>query len=143
MAFMGGSNSTKLSDEDRQTIQAWGWNLSEEEMLLVANNLSEMRLSSTADWSAGRCVMVKVNRFDSFGKAGIRVGDVIAAINGEALVDEPSFALALCRLGVGAKPVLKISRGAESLDVTMELLKKNLNFAIDEIQVQFERKISP
>ena len=118
--------------------------LSTTDKQLIEKALNEIRITSSAVWSPGYCQMTKVNKFDSFGKAGIRERDIVYAIDGEALTDETAFLLTLGRLGVGAKPVFRVRRGNQDLDITVELLKRReLRFDIDEQQVDLERKIAP
>jgi predicted metalloprotease with PDZ domain len=107
--------------------------------------INEIRIASEAEWGAnGTCVMVKMNKFDSLGKAGIQEGDEILAINGVALAGVGSFMSILGQLGVGAKPAFRIRRAGNQLDISVELLKKRkLNFDIEEAQVDLERKIAP
>jgi predicted metalloprotease with PDZ domain len=112
---------------------------------LIDKAINEIRIASEAQWGAsGTCVMVKMNKFDSLGKAGIKEGDEILAINGVALAGLPAFMATLGQLGVGAKPTFRVRRAGSELEIAVELLKKRkLNFDIEEAQVDLERKIAP
>jgi len=122
-----------------------GATLSPQDQELVDRVLPEIRISSGADWFAnGTARMRVVNKFDSFGKAGLQVGDELLAINGAPMRGDPMFQLELARAGVGGTVTIRIRRGGQMHDLAVQLLKaRKLSFDISESQVDLERKIAP
>jgi serine protease Do len=59
-------------------------------------------------------------------KAGLKVGDVITSINGDAVEDVNSFRLVVAGFAPGTKIDLKVSRDGRTIDVPVTLTEYNM-----------------
>ncbi len=99
------------------------------------------------EWTPEGYKFTKLNKFGSVAKAGVAVGDVLLSVQGEAVREGMSFPeliAPLVKVGVGGKVVYNVLRAGKAMDFTVKLTKKRtLNFDIEEVDADLERKIAP
>ena len=85
-----------------------------------------------------------LNRFGSFGKAGVIAGDEVIEIDGCVPECIEKITFMNLRTGVGGVQRLKVKRGDQFLELDMKLLKRRiLNIDLENIDLELERKIAP
>ena len=78
-------------------------------------------LAAALETEASRGVVVRgVASGSPAEKAGIKVGDIVTALDGETIRDRVEFDERLAGAGVGAPLAVRLHRGSETLEVTLE-----------------------